>query len=307
MGKPSIKIFPDNKEVSITPEETILDASLKAEIKHAHACGGKGNCSTCRVIITKGIEYLEERTEKEQRLSEKLGFDDCIRLACQTRVNGTVSIKRPIIDEHDMQLALSQLKGNGTVTQLGQDLDLAIVFFDIVGYTPFVEKNLAYDVIHILNRYYSIANDNITKYNGRIIDYYGDGILAVFGLKHKENPALDAVNSIFGLITQLESFNEYLQSMFDHQFEVRAGIHYGPVIVGTVGADGAGKFTVIGDGVNLASRIETANKTCGTKLLLSEEAKDLVKNDVTIKQEFLTTLKGKSGKYKLYEVASKRA
>ena len=80
-----IDLIPDNTEISISEDETILTASLRNDIQHLHACGGIGMCSTCRVEIIEGEKNLSPKTKSEQSLSEKLELPNNIRLACQTK------------------------------------------------------------------------------------------------------------------------------------------------------------------------------------------------------------------------------
>ena len=85
-------------------------------------------------------------------------------------------------------------------------------------------------------------------------------------------------------------------------FQIRVGLHYGQVVAGKVGTPGNKKVTVIGDSVNLASRVETANKEAGTQFLISEDTYALVKDQVRLGRQVRLTLPGKSGQYNLYEI-----
>ena len=101
---------------------------------------------------------------------------------------------------------------------------------------------------------------------------------------------------------KLALFNVYLQDNFNVTFGIRAGIHFGSVIVGPFDTGRMKKLAVIGDNVNYASRIESANKEFGTKLLLSKQAYKKIKDQYPKHNQYETTLKGKTGTYKLYEI-----
>ena len=88
-----IDLIPDNAEISISKDETILTASLRNDIQHLHACGGLGMCSTCRVEILEGKDNVSQKSKSEQKLSEKLELPSNIRLACQTKIKGNLSLK----------------------------------------------------------------------------------------------------------------------------------------------------------------------------------------------------------------------
>jgi len=292
----------DNKTICASPDSTILEATLKAKINHMHVCGGNARCSTCRVYIMDGLSNCRPRDEKEKQLAEKLGFPQNIRLACQTKISGNITIRRPVVDDLDVAIILKQF-GNAPGTKLGQEKDLAIVFIDIENYTQFAEAFPAYDVVHVLNRYYQTMNEIIVQHKGVISDVAGDGILALFGvIEDSKNPVLDAINAVRAMNTALVQFNEYLNEMYDQSFGIRAGINFGKVIVGNFDTGMMNKISAIGDAVNLASRIETANKDFGTQLLISQSAKEEIKGLVEIHKMYRTRLKGKSGEYALYDV-----
>jgi adenylate cyclase len=100
-----------------------------------------------------GLSNCLPRNEKEKRLTDKLGLPEDIRLACQTKISGNITIRRPIVDELDIKIVLKQF-GDAPGTKLGQEKHLAILFTDIENYTEFAEALPAYDVVHVLNRYY---------------------------------------------------------------------------------------------------------------------------------------------------------
>ena len=292
----------DNKIICALPDSTILEATHQAKINHMHVCGGNARCSTCRVYIMDGLSNCLCRNEKEEQIAKKLGFPGNIRLACQTKIGGNISIRRPVVDDLDIKIVLKQL-GDTPGTKLGQEKDLAILFTDIVNYTQFAEAFPAYDVVHVLNRYYQTMNEIIMQHKGVISDVAGDGILALFGaIEDSTSTVLDAINTVRAMQTVLIQFNAYLNQMYDRSFGIRAGISFGKVIVGNFDTGMMSKISAIGDLVNLASRIETANKDFGTKLLISQSANKEIQGVVETNKVHRTRLKGKSGEYFLYEV-----
>jgi len=292
----------DNKIIYASPDSTILEAMHKAKINQVHVCGGNARCTTCRVYIMDGLSNCLPRNEKEKHLADKLGFPEDIRLSCQTRISGNITIKRPVVDELDIKIILKQF-GDTVGTKLGQEKSLAILFTDIENYTQFAEALPAYDVVHVLNRYYQTMNEIIVQHKGVISDVAGDGILALFGvIEDRKNPVLCAINTVNAMNAALTQFNGYLNQMYDRSFGIRAGINFGKVIVGNFDTGMMSKISAIGDAVNFASRIETANKDFGTKLLISQSAYEKVQGSVKTHKIYRATLKGKSGEYVLYEV-----
>ena len=297
-----ITLNKDQKRITCPVDNTILQATIAANINHTHACGGNGKCSTCRVGVIEGIEYCQPRNSAEQEIADKLNFPDEVRLACQTTIIGDIFIRRLIADEMDMEIVNDQFTDESGAA-LGRERVLTILFTDIVNYTSFAEQFPSYDIVHVLNRYFRTMNKVIQEHHGFISDTAGDGILALFGHNGgKSNSVLDAVRAVQDMHKALMSFNQYLQHNFNSTFAIRAGVHHGDVIMGHFDIGSLKKLAVIGDNVNLASRIETANKLFGTHTLLSAQAYDQVKQQYPSCRSHRTSLKGKRGEFELFEV-----
>ena len=300
--KHSLEIQPDNKKIEISSDETILTASIRKGIPHLSACGGVGKCSTSRINNLSGLKNCSERTEHEIKLAKRLNLPDTIRLACQTKVCGKVKYRRLLLDKRDLSLN-SQLSSKKTGS-VGTVRNLTIMFCDIKGFTPFSESLSAYDVIFILNRYFSIMREIILKNGGEVNNYIGDAILAIFGLKESRQQILRTVNTGLQMLKAMDEFKKYLKDAYDRTFDMRIGIHNGEVIVGSVGYGDDKKLTVIGDVVNIASRIEATNKDAGTRLLISENAYSQVKDSIEIDNYLRLKLRGSSNLITLYEVSN---
>ena len=159
---PTIHFLPDDRDIEVADGETILTASLRADIPHAHACGGKARCSTCRVLVLDGVDMCGPRTDREENLAQQLHFGDNVRLACQTTVRGDLSIRRPVVDRVDLALA-NLLELSETSERVGKERRLAVLFADITRYTPFAESLLPYDVTHVLNRYFFLMPKSFSR------------------------------------------------------------------------------------------------------------------------------------------------
>jgi len=292
----------DHKNIEVADQETVLASSLKSGIKHTHACGGNARCSTCRVHVVEGLKHCEPRNGAEEQMKTLLGLPDDIRLACQTRINGDIKIRRLVVDDLDAQIINDQLASHDE-NSLGREKEIAVLFTDLANYTEFAESLPAYDVVHVLNRYYITMNDIVTKYGGVISDVAGDGMLILFGACKKEDGlVMDAIRTVQAMRKELTLFNTYLESMYGRSFGLRAGIHFGPAIIGHFSTGPMKKVAAIGDTVNLASRIEQANKQFGSQLLISESAYEQARRHVKTSGSHSCELKGKSGIYALYEV-----
>ena len=94
IGLHKIHLFKEQQEIDCSEDSTILKATLAAGINHTHVCGGRAKCSTCRVSIMDGIENCNPRNSAEKLIADKLNFPEKIRLACQAKINGNISIRR---------------------------------------------------------------------------------------------------------------------------------------------------------------------------------------------------------------------
>lgn len=300
----TIRIQPNKRMIEAIDGSTILQAAIEAREPFAHACGGHGRCSTCRVLITDGLKHCAPRTEAESSVGETLGFPPEIRLACQTSVKGEVDARRLVLDDHDIELT-SLVIQSASPERIGVEKHIAILFADIRAFTAFSETLLPYDVIHVLNRFFRLMDDLIKRKGGRIDNIMGDGFLALFEDEDPSSTALSATAAGLEMLQIVDrDIHPYLEELFGVSFDIGVGVHYGLVVAGTVGGKSSRRSTVIGDAVNFASRIEASNKDAGTRFLISEDAYSLVKGDVSIGKVETMAIRGKAGTHRLYEVLS---
>ncbi|MDY6937849.1 MAG: adenylate/guanylate cyclase domain-containing protein [Cyanobacteriota bacterium] len=299
---PQVFYLPDRIGVEVEEGDFLLDASKAADIPHTHVCGGAGRCSTCRVAIVDGADNCGKPNATERSIAHQLHFAPSIRLACQTQILGDVTVRRLAIDGEDLELINAQIKGKVQPETIGQEKNVAILFADLRGFTSLSEELLPYDVIYLLNRYFRRMGEAIERHGGIINNYMGDGLMALFGVGSNDRAAEGAVRAGLDMMAAMERLNPYIETLYGQNLKIGVGIHYGDVVIGEVGAIDNAKLTAIGDAVNLASRIESANKALGTTLLISETTYEQVKELVSVKAVFQVKLKGKSGEYPLYEV-----
>lgn len=294
--------FENEREISLPEQsspQSLLEISLANGIPHTHACGGNARCSTCRVLVLENSSNLSKPEQKEKDLSQKKGFPEAVRLACQAKVLGDVRVRRIVLDDEDYNLTIP-----GSAEISGEEKEIAILFSDIRDFTSFSESHLPYDVIHILNRYFYKMGDIVLKHGGKIDKYIGDGLMALFGVDggSAEEVCIGALRAAKEMELELYSLNEYLKSHFHISFRIGVGLHYGNCILGQLGHPANMSFTAIGDSVNMASRIESKTKKAGATVLISEPFYEQVKGRVRKGRIFSTKLKGKTGDYKLYEI-----
>ena len=295
-----ISFKPDNISTEISTDESILTAALRNGINHLHACGGSARCSTCRIQVVSGLENCNPRNELELKLADTHNFSDDVRLACQTTITGDVDIRRLLVDIEDLKFSTLNHKKLGPI---GSHRKVAILFADIQGFTPMSERMQSYDVMYVLNKYFDFAGKIINANGGEINNYIGDAFLAIFGLDDAGDEVFRAIKSGLEIQDNLITFAKTIEVNFNEEFKVRIGIHYGDAIIGMLGSRGTERLSVIGDTVNMAARVEAANKESDTFMLVSETAYEEVRDRVEVHDYIRVKLKGTSERSSLYEIS----
>jgi len=153
----------------------------------------------------------------------------------------------------------------------GDNRELSILFSDIRSFTTISEGLAPDDLVNSLNRYFSGQVDIIYKRNGIVDKYIGDAIMAFWGAPEKhEDDALQSILSGLEMIDAVAVFNVNQRRLGKCEFKIGIGLNYGEVTVGNIGSERKMDYTVIGDAVNLASRMEGLTKTYHSELLISE-------------------------------------
>ena len=155
---------------------------------------------------------------------------------------------------------------------------VTVLFVDIRNFTQISENLPPQDVTNILNDYFSVLEPIVAKYNGIINKYMADGVLAVFGEPIKEEDhALNAIKCGIEIQDKVKIFREQLLKDGKPKIDIGIGINSGDVFAGNIGTEERLEYTVIGDNVNLAYRIESYNQLLKTQFLISQYTYEYVK------------------------------
>ena len=189
---------------------------------------------------------------------------------------------------------------------VGDNRELAILFSDIRSFTTISEGLAPDELVKSLNRYFSGQVDIIMNRNGIVDKYIGDAIMAFWGapVKHHDDP-LQAVLSGLDMLDAINTFNAKQREIGKTEFHIGIGINYGTVTVGNIGSERKMDYTVIGDMVNLASRMEGLTKPYHAEILISETVyAELEKSETRIPARLLdiVAVKGKTQGVKIYTV-----
>jgi len=187
----------------------------------------------------------------------------------------------------------------------GEQQTVAVLFCDIRDFTPMSEKLTPKQVVQVLNTYYSKMNEVIRKQGGIINQFVGDEIFVIFGAPVPlVNYEECAVNCAIGMIRQLETINCELQELLGVAIRVGIGIHAGPVVTGNLGCQDKISYSVTGDTVNTAKRIETLTKEKPNSILVSDVIYNKVSHLVEAKMWEPVAVKGKNEKIVVWEITT---
>ena len=185
--------------------------------------------------------------------------------------------------------------------------EVTILFSDIRSFTSISESLNAEEIVVFLNKYLSEMTDIIFQNRGTIDKFIGDSIMTIFGAPiQQEDDALRAVLTAVQMKTALVNFNENT-NLLDRYLEIGIGIHTGEVVAGNIGSEKRLDYTVIGDNVNLSSRIEGLTKYYGCSILISQFTFDKlpqesIENSFCIREIDNVIVKGKSESIRIFEV-----
>ncbi len=263
--------YEGGRTVTLHRGTTLLDASRMNGVPHAAVCGGRGRCSTCRVRVTRGLEEQPPASPAERRVLDRIGAEADVRLACQLRPTHDLAVATLMPADTGIQGSLRRMDPSQ-----GSEREIAVMFADLRDFTRLAESRLPYDVVFLLNRYFTVMGAAIEREGGHVDKFIGDGIMALFGVeKGSAEGARAALAAAAAMGEALAALNAELEHELKLPLRMGIGIHAGPTIVGELGYGRAVSLTAIGDTVNTASRLETLTKELGAQLVVSAHLVEL--------------------------------
>jgi adenylate cyclase len=190
----------------------------------------------------------------------------------------------------------------------GERKELTVLFSDIAGFTSFSEKLAPEELVNVLNEYLSAMTEIVLKNDGTLDKYEGDLVMAFWGAPIElDNNALHACTAALEMQESLVQIREKWSAEGKPNVHVRIGLNTGEMVVGNMGGVGKFDYTVIGDSVNLGSRLEGANKEYGTYIMASERTQDMVKEYFVFRELDLLIVKGKTKPIKVFELLGRKS
>jgi adenylate cyclase len=206
------------------------------------------------------------------------------------------------------EIVVNELIRNPSMLKLGGERRYATAFFsDIQNFTTVSEKLTPEEMVAQLNEYLSVMTDIVIEYGGYLDKYEGDAVVAVFGVPvdqtdHAERACFASLDMQRMLVKLRKKWLAEKRPLL----EARIGLNTGAMIAGNIGGKRRFDYTVIGDSVNLASRLEGANKMYGTNIMISEETHGLVKDKIIARELDFLRVQGKTRPVRVYELLARR-
>ncbi len=203
---------------------------------------------------------------------------------------------------------INELLKDPTKLKLGGDKkDLTVMFSDIRGFTTISEKLTPEELVHLLNEYLTAMTDIVFKYEGLLDKYIGDAIMAVFGAPvDQPDHALRSCRTALEMMATLKGLQRKWAAEGRPFVDIGVGINSGDMVVGNMGSNMRFDYTVMGDNVNLSSRLEGINKEYGTHIVISEYTYGVVKEEMFCRELDAVRVKGKKLPVKIYELICER-
>jgi class 3 adenylate cyclase/GAF domain-containing protein len=244
--------------------------------------------------------------------SINLSINSMIDVCDPKKVNGVLVVMEDITGEKQVKNLMyrymtpevaEQLLASGDTGLGGKLQHVSVLFSDIRGYTSLTEDLMAEQVVTMLNEYFEVMVDAVFKYKGTLDKYIGDALMAVFGSPAPlDQHPLCAMQTAVEMRQRLMVFNQERLANNKKPISIGIGIHSDEVVSGNIGSSKRMELTSIGDGVNLASRLEGTSKQYGTDIVISDNTYQPYKELLWARELDLITVKGKSKPVIIYEL-----
>lgn len=252
------------------------------------ACG-----ETMSVNLTTQPLMSTDEKGLAKRIGTLLMFED---LSSEKRMKSTMSRYM------DPRLA-DQLMAGGEDALGGKSATVTVLFSDVRNFTGITEELGAHGTVKLLNEYFTIMVECIQKRGGMLDKFIGDAIMAAFGLPLPHGDDEDrAVQTTISMIEELRGWNAERVANGKKPVDIGIGLNTDNVVSGNIGSPRRMDYTIIGDGVNLASRLESACKQYGARILISELTYKRLKGTYRVREADKVVVKGKTEAVNIYEV-----
>ncbi len=269
LSAPKVAIsYAGGPTINVPIGPTLLEMSRLNKIPHAAVCGGRARCSTCRVRIEDGGENLPPAVFPESVTLAAIEAPANVRLACQIRPSKPLVITRLLrpVGTGPEAAGVPESDSSGT------EKPLAVLYVNMREFNDLTRTKLPYDVVFLLNQFFTAVGTAVRTQGGFIDKYIGDGMIAVFGQRQGvEAGCRQALRTIRAIDLALDHLNSVIGPELGRPVRIAAGLHAGHLILGRIGHGDQVDLTVIGPAVKIALQLEGLAKQRDVQLVLSHD------------------------------------
>ncbi len=188
----------------------------------------------------------------------------------------------------------------------GQRRDMSVLFSDIRGFTTVSERGQPEEIVHTLNEYFTKMVEIVFRHKGTVDKFVGDMVMALFGAPLDDPLHPDhAVETALDMLEELKKLNVQWQAEGRPVLDIGIGVNTGPMIAGNIGSEQIMSYTVIGDSVNLGSRLESLNKQYHTRIIISDATRERLTGRYIFRALGDVVVKGKTQPVAIFEVVGR--
>jgi adenylate cyclase len=246
-----VSISYPGRTVQVPRGWSVLEASRGFHLPHASVCGGRARCSTCRVRVTAGDEVCPSARQDEQATLARINAPPDVRLACQLRPQGDISVIPLVRTERPHYRPMTR--------RHSAEREVVLVFCDFLNRAELASDHLPQDLLYVLTLYIEALGNCIRAARGTVSYVELDSLCALFGLEHTPvqatRQALQAAEAIEKAIAEL---NERLGRQWHCKMEIAVTIHAGAAVVGEIGSSDPPTMMAIGAAVDVANELRKA-------------------------------------------------
>jgi adenylate cyclase len=270
-GKPPLLTHSSGRVMPVASGATVLETLRENGVSHASLCGGRARCTTCRVLVTRGLDMLSAPSRLEVRALARIGARPGMRLACQVCPTADLSIM-PL-------LAADASASDGTIHAglEGNERLVTVLFVELQDSAALGESKLPFDLLYILNQFFSEMNRALHSTNGRYAHFTGDGFVALYGLDAND-PADGVREALHGsreMLARIDQLNSRLKGDLPRPLRIGIGIHYGEAIVGSIGPPASQTLSAIGETMNICARLKGLTREFDCAVTISRRAAEM--------------------------------
>ncbi len=243
-----VEISYPGRTVRVPRGWSVLEASRNFHLPHASMCGGRARCSTCRVQITAGTEHCPPAAADEQATLERIGAAPDVRLACQLRPSGNISVL-PLV-----RTAAPVYRP--PARERASERNVVLMYCDFLNRRQLANEELPQDLLYLITLYGEAVSEAIRTAGGTLVTIGLDGICALFGLDHQPARAAWLALQAAGILERaLSGIDDRLGREGNRALKVAVTIHAGRAVVGEIGSHDAPAMMAVGEAVDAANEL----------------------------------------------------